>query len=238
MPSATTTLTNSLNDYSQSLQTQEQQYSGVSLDQQAIQIMQYQESYQASAKLISTIDQLFQTLVQDLGHGSRSDVDYADSWRKHSDQPDRVADVENINTVENQLDQFEEQVSNRQPVSASLAGPDGLHHRQRPPGASAAANQYQTNTTTDQSFLSNTDSALTNVVARPSARPIPSFERPELDEHCQPEPDAGHPGPVDHRRIGQYGQYPVQRTLSVWRQRFDDRSFPASGQRRRSIQRR
>jgi flagellar hook-associated protein 1 len=62
--SATTTLTNSLNDYSQSLQNQEQQYSGVSLDQQAIQIMQYQESYQASAKLISTIDQLFQTLVQ------------------------------------------------------------------------------------------------------------------------------------------------------------------------------
>ena len=54
----------SQNDYSQSLTAQQQQISGVSLDQQAIQMMQYQQSYQASAKMVTTINQLFQTLLQ------------------------------------------------------------------------------------------------------------------------------------------------------------------------------
>jgi len=61
--SAETAMSNSLNDYSQSLTAQQQQISGVSLDQEAIQIMQYQQSYQASAKMVTTVDQLFQALL-------------------------------------------------------------------------------------------------------------------------------------------------------------------------------
>jgi flagellar hook-associated protein 1 len=61
--SAETAMSTSLDDYSQSLTAQQQQVSGVSLDQEAIQLMQYQQSYQASAKLVTTVDQLFQTLL-------------------------------------------------------------------------------------------------------------------------------------------------------------------------------
>lgn len=61
--SAETAMSSSLNDYSQSLTSQQQQYSGVSLDQEAIQILQYQQSYQAAAKMVTTVDQLFQTLL-------------------------------------------------------------------------------------------------------------------------------------------------------------------------------
>ena len=61
--SAETAMSTSLNDYSQSLTAQQQQVSGVSLDQEAIQILQYQQSYQASAKLVTTVNQLFQTLL-------------------------------------------------------------------------------------------------------------------------------------------------------------------------------
>jgi flagellar hook-associated protein 1 len=61
--SAETALSTSLNDYSESLTTQQQQISGVSLDQEAIQLMQFQQSYQASAKMVTTVDQLFQTLL-------------------------------------------------------------------------------------------------------------------------------------------------------------------------------
>jgi flagellar hook-associated protein 1 len=61
--SATTAMSTSLDDYSQSLTAQQQQVSGVSLDQEAIQILQYQQSYQASAKLVTTVNQLFQTLL-------------------------------------------------------------------------------------------------------------------------------------------------------------------------------
>jgi len=61
--SAETAMSTSLNDYSQSLTAQQQQISGVSLDQEAIQLMQYQQSYTASAKMVTTINQLFQTLL-------------------------------------------------------------------------------------------------------------------------------------------------------------------------------
>ena len=61
--SAQTAMSTSLDDYNQSLTAQQQQVSGVSLDQEAIQILQYQQSYQASAKLVTTVNQLFQTLL-------------------------------------------------------------------------------------------------------------------------------------------------------------------------------
>jgi flagellar hook-associated protein 1 FlgK len=61
--SAETTLSQSQNDFLQSLTAQQQQTSGVSLDQQAIRLMQYQQGYQASAKVVTTIDQMFQVLM-------------------------------------------------------------------------------------------------------------------------------------------------------------------------------
>ena len=50
--------------YQQSLLSQREQTSGVSLDEEAIQILQFQHAYQASAKFISTIDQLLTVLTQ------------------------------------------------------------------------------------------------------------------------------------------------------------------------------
>ena len=50
--------------FQESLLTQREQISGVSLDEEAIRILQLQQGYQASAKLISTIDQLFTLLTQ------------------------------------------------------------------------------------------------------------------------------------------------------------------------------
>ncbi len=61
--SAESAMSTSLNDYTQSLTSQQQQISGVSLDQEAIQLMQYQQSYTASAKMVTTVDKLFQTLL-------------------------------------------------------------------------------------------------------------------------------------------------------------------------------
>ena len=47
----------------ESLQTQRQQRSGVSLDEEAIQIMQLQHNYQAAARIITTVDELLNTLL-------------------------------------------------------------------------------------------------------------------------------------------------------------------------------
>jgi flagellar hook-associated protein 1 FlgK len=50
--------------YQTSLQSQQQSISGVSLDTQTIQMLQYQQAYSATAKYISEIDSLLQTLTQ------------------------------------------------------------------------------------------------------------------------------------------------------------------------------
>jgi flagellar hook-associated protein 1 len=47
-----------------SLNSQRAQFSGVSLDTETVQIMQYQQAYQSAARFISIIDQLFTTLTQ------------------------------------------------------------------------------------------------------------------------------------------------------------------------------
>jgi len=52
------------NGFLNSLTNQKAQLSGVNLDDETIQIMQYQRAYQSSARLISTLDQLFTTLLQ------------------------------------------------------------------------------------------------------------------------------------------------------------------------------
>jgi flagellar hook-associated protein 1 FlgK len=58
-----TSLNTGLSGYASSLSSQKQQVSGVSIDEEAIRILQYQQSYQAAAKIISTIDELFNTLL-------------------------------------------------------------------------------------------------------------------------------------------------------------------------------
>ncbi len=52
-----------LSAFRDSLKHQRDQYSGVSLDEEAIKVLQYQRAFQASARLISVIDELFTTLL-------------------------------------------------------------------------------------------------------------------------------------------------------------------------------
>lgn len=47
----------------QNLEEQQQQVSGVNADEEAINLLQYQRAYQASARFISTVDELMQTLI-------------------------------------------------------------------------------------------------------------------------------------------------------------------------------
>ena len=56
-------VTQGFEGFRDSLVSQRQQYSGVSIDEEAIQIMKFQRSYQMAAKLVSTIDQLFSVLL-------------------------------------------------------------------------------------------------------------------------------------------------------------------------------
>ena len=42
---------------------QRQQISGVSLDEEAIRIMEMQHGYMAAARIITTVEELFRTLV-------------------------------------------------------------------------------------------------------------------------------------------------------------------------------
>ena len=49
--------------YLQSLRSQREQYSGVSLDEEAIKIMEFQRSFQSAARIISTVDELLGVLL-------------------------------------------------------------------------------------------------------------------------------------------------------------------------------
>lgn len=48
----------------ESLNSQREQFSGVSLDEETIRIMEFQQGFQAAARIISTIDELFSILLQ------------------------------------------------------------------------------------------------------------------------------------------------------------------------------
>lgn len=58
-----TAISQGYSTFKDSLNSQRSQYSGVSLDEEAIQIMQLQRSYQSTAKFISTVDQLYSILL-------------------------------------------------------------------------------------------------------------------------------------------------------------------------------
>ena len=60
---AETAIADGLDGFRTSLQNQRDQFSGVSLDEEAIRLMQFQRAYQAAARVISTVDELLQTLL-------------------------------------------------------------------------------------------------------------------------------------------------------------------------------
>ncbi len=61
--SAEQALADGFKSFRDSLMGQRQQISGVSVDEEAIKIMQYQQGYSAAARVISTIDELFTALL-------------------------------------------------------------------------------------------------------------------------------------------------------------------------------
>jgi flagellar hook-associated protein 1 FlgK len=50
--------------FQQTLQGQQSAISGVSIDEEAVKMLTFQRAYQASAKLISTINELLDTLMK------------------------------------------------------------------------------------------------------------------------------------------------------------------------------
>jgi flagellar hook-associated protein 1 FlgK len=50
------------------LQNQRQQSAGVSLDEEATHLIQYQRAYQAAARVISVVDSMLDTLINNTGH--------------------------------------------------------------------------------------------------------------------------------------------------------------------------
>jgi len=57
------TLADGHTSFRSSLQSQREQMTGVSLDEETLKILEFQQAYQASARIISTIDELFNTLI-------------------------------------------------------------------------------------------------------------------------------------------------------------------------------
>jgi flagellar hook-associated protein 1 FlgK len=59
-----TSTANGLTNYQTTLQGQQLAVSGVNIDEETVNMLSYQRAYQASAKYISTINNLLQTLIQ------------------------------------------------------------------------------------------------------------------------------------------------------------------------------
>ncbi|MCA9039457.1 MAG: flagellar hook-associated protein FlgK, partial [Planctomycetaceae bacterium] len=60
---ATATLASGTEAYRGGLANQREQFSGVSLDEEAIKIMNFQNAYQAAARIVSIIDELYNVLL-------------------------------------------------------------------------------------------------------------------------------------------------------------------------------
>uniref|UniRef100_A0A7C4LQT9 Flagellar hook-associated protein 1 n=1 Tax=Schlesneria paludicola TaxID=360056 RepID=A0A7C4LQT9_9PLAN len=57
-------LANGFSGFLGGLKAQREQFSGVSLDEEAIRVMQFQHSYQAAARIVSTVDRLLNVLLE------------------------------------------------------------------------------------------------------------------------------------------------------------------------------
>ncbi|HUG89336.1 MAG TPA: flagellar basal body rod C-terminal domain-containing protein, partial [Planctomycetaceae bacterium] len=60
---AETAVAQGLDSFRTSLQNQRDQFSGVSLDEEAIRMLQFQQAFQSAARLIGVVDELFRTLL-------------------------------------------------------------------------------------------------------------------------------------------------------------------------------
>jgi flagellar hook-associated protein 1 FlgK len=65
---ASADLTTQTNIYNQAMSTQ-QSYAGVNLNQEAANMVQFQQAYQASAQVISTAEQIFTSLITAIQQG-------------------------------------------------------------------------------------------------------------------------------------------------------------------------
>ncbi|GAB4150897.1 MAG: flagellar hook-associated protein FlgK [Planctomycetaceae bacterium] len=61
--SSQTTLSDGFRTFRDSLKSQREQFSGVSIDEETVKVLEFQKSFQAAARLISTIDELFTVLL-------------------------------------------------------------------------------------------------------------------------------------------------------------------------------
>ena len=61
--STAATVATGFQSFQQSLQNQRAQFSGVSLDEEAVKVLEFQRAFQSAARLISTIDELFDILL-------------------------------------------------------------------------------------------------------------------------------------------------------------------------------
>lgn len=62
--SAETAIAESFKSFRESLENQRQQFSGVSIDEEAVKVLEFQRAFQASARIISTVDELFRVLLE------------------------------------------------------------------------------------------------------------------------------------------------------------------------------
>ena len=85
---------------------QRQSVSGVSLDEEMTNLIQFQQAYQASARVMNAIDSALSTLISSVGRG---DVDHD---RTHHPPDDHAAQVlANINDVQDQLATTQQELS-------------------------------------------------------------------------------------------------------------------------------
>ncbi|MGE3314793.1 MAG: flagellar hook-associated protein FlgK [Planctomycetaceae bacterium] len=62
--SAETAISESFKSFRESLENQRQQFSGVSIDEEAVKVLEFQRAFQASARIVSTVDELFRVLLE------------------------------------------------------------------------------------------------------------------------------------------------------------------------------
>ena len=157
-------MSTSLNDYSQSLTSQQQQISGVSLDQEAIQ------THAVSAVVYR---------VGEDGHHNRPVVsNFAANVSRREIRSMTLIPIttgripnsliasqtaNNMNAVEDQLNQVEQEIETGQQLITPGQNPTATAIVLPLQQQLAAQTQYSANLTTDQSFLQNTDTALQTV---------------------------------------------------------------------------
>lgn len=61
---AETAISESFKSFRESLENQRLQFSGVSIDEEAVKVLEFQRAFQASARIISTVDELFRVLLE------------------------------------------------------------------------------------------------------------------------------------------------------------------------------